>query len=380
MTADPLERYRSLALSAKAPTSLPDRVLEQARAQTSTHSVQATAASEGIPTTKQATTPVVASDAASVTAPAPVTPGGRRTANRPSAPSFSIKRRRAAGFAFAACAVLALGIGALALSPLAASSGNNADTGITAPQSNFFTLSAFADEGGQPANGPVTLAADDFMPVRTSAGYQYNGETGGYEDFCIASRAYNLNLTCSGENVASMTYELVGEGVSLNNVEITNVAGQDHPDIDIDQSSSFTQDFADQGDKGDGTYFARHEIAFGYTLTEDEERLFDEEMATVTHKEVSDGSTIDPAEVAAWTEANNRLEAALALHDAQYLSRAKIILTATFTDGTSATKTYQLAPVDNFEQAYAEYLSLRSSWRGIEEPDFPALYTIKEIA
>lgn len=347
MNEDPLNRYQSMMNDTHAPAHLPEQVLEQARAQTSA-------------------TPQSAKECGSHTQAA-VT-------------AFSVKRTRIKGFAIAACTVLALGLGGTAFAlGLPSLAGNNDIPAVA----NSFQLAAFADEGGSPANGPVTLSSQDFMLMRASTGPLFDAETGSYPGPVVSSRAYNLNLTCSGENIASITYELQGEGVSFNNWQLTSeyLESNGEPEVGTavatsDQDSTFTVDYHDQ----DMSAIDRvhHEICLNYVLEGSDRQAWDEFQASTAQPRVPrDGATEE--EIAAWNEASDKFELVLGQHDAEIISRAKIAITATFNDGTTATKTYRLAPVDDFEQAYSAYLSNRFSTDSAAEPNHPVLYTLEEV-
>ncbi|RDB61965.1 hypothetical protein C1878_09085 [Gordonibacter sp. 28C] len=347
MNEDPLNRYQSMMSDTHAPAHLSEQVLEQARAQTSETLQPAKVDS---PHTQAAVT------------------------------AFSVKRTRVKGFAIAACTVLALGLGGTALALGLPGLAGNGDAPVAA---NSFQLAAFADEGAEPSNGPVTLSSEDFAPSRTSAGPFYDRETDSYPGPIVASRAYNLDLTCSGDNIASITYELQGEGVSFNNWQLTPEYLESNGEVEVgttvataDQDSTFTVDYDDQDTKAPDS--VHHELFFNYTLDEDEMAVWDEFQASTARPRVPRDSATDE-EIAAWNEAFNKFELVLGQHDAKIIAQARIAITATFKDGTTATKTYRLTPVDNFEQAYSEYLAVRSSPDGATAPNRSILYTLDEV-
>ncbi len=362
MSIDPLDRYQSMMNDTHAPAHLSDQVLKQARAQLDTDMPQATAAATGGSARPAAREPI---------------PTRSTTATL----AFAVKRTRAKGFAIAACTVLALGLGGTALALGLPNLARSGDTPVTASV-NSFQMVAFADEGGAPANGPVALSFENFMPTRTGAGPVYDAETGTYPGDIQASRSYNLNLTCTGTNIASITYELQGEGVFFNNWQLTSEYLESKGELEVgatvattDQNNTFTVDYNNQDTSAIGD--VHHEICLDYVLDGAERQAWDEFYASTSHERVP--GTIPEDERTAWNEANNRFDLVLAQHDANVISQAKLVLTATFTDGTTATKTYRLVPVDNFEQAYSDYLATRFSTDGTTEPDYPALYTIEEI-
>lgn len=79
----------------------------------------------------------------------------------------------------------------------------------------------------------------------------------------------------------------------------------------------------------------------------------------------------------------NAAFAAEAADASQALSQPQLKLIATFTDGSTQTKTYIIAPIDGFEETYRAYLDAQYAFQkehgtteGFEEPK---LYTITEV-
>lgn len=329
----------------KAPAHLPDKVLEQARNQ-------------------QTATPVTSTDTST------------------NAPTFSVKRFRYRKLAVAACAALLIGVGLLAAGPISAALGQGGGI-VSAPTDNFFQMTAFADEGTDQTNGPVTLSAEDFLIMRSSVGYVFHSDTGETDlNQAKASRSYNLDLTCTGDNVTSMTYELQGEGVKFFNWELTyegSGATSDGPTITGakgDNNNSFTVDYSEQDI--DTAEAVHHEIYLNYLLDDAQKALWDKLNAAHPQNKTPRDS-LSEAELAPIREASDRLDLALAQHDAEIMANARLVLTATFSDGTTQTKTYRIAPVDDFETAYRAYLDTRFDGEGTAAPDRPVLYTIEEV-
>ena len=78
---------------------------------------------------------------------------------------------------------------------------------------------------------------------------------------------------------------------------------------------------------------------------------------------------------------NDELESIVMQGYAELLADAPLTLTATFTDGTTQTKTYVIAPVDDFEEQWTVYREERSksSIERLFSLAEPTLYTITEI-
>ncbi|MDY3981485.1 hypothetical protein ACTQZK_10635 [Paraeggerthella sp. LCP19S3_G8] len=309
-------------------------------------------------------------------------PTPHAAANKAPVPrAFAAKRSRMKNLAIAACFALVAGVGIMAIGPLVAQHDPIEDAQRGASE-NYFQMAAFADEGGALQKGPVALDFEDFFPVRASVGPRYDADIDSYTGDIDSSRSYNLNLTCTGSNIASLTYRIEGEGVSFNNWQLTEAAHEAKPDIGTvmatnDQSSEFTIPYENQDMSS--TDSLHHEIYLNYTL---DGALIDawNECKAVTSQNTYSGGFIPEDQRVASVKARETLDLALALHDATVISKAKLILTATFTDGSTQSKTYRLAPVDNFEQAYSEYLESRRAASEANTPRFPVLYTLEEIS
>lgn len=156
MTDDPLNRYAEMMQRENAPESLTGRVLARARAETAP-----------------------AAEAAS-----------RRGAHRPSAPppAFSVKRFRLRGVAVAACAALIAGAGLLALGPLTAAPTAPGAPDVPPSQSASsipapfdFTVQAYADATDTllsfGPNGEIVFDRnlDAGLPSTTDGHYQNEG-------------------------------------------------------------------------------------------------------------------------------------------------------------------------------------------------------------
>lgn len=348
MNEDPLNRYQSMMSDTHAPAHLSEQVLEQARTRTS-----ASASVDAVRTAKS---------------------------DRPAtAPAFSVKRTRVKGFAIAACAVLALGAGALALSPLALSSsgnGDGADTALSPSFANPFGLAvAEAAEPGQ----SIALSTDE-------SGISLAGN-GGFDI------RFAMNLTCVGESIKHLSYTIEGDDVRFMGFDISQDAS--HPKMDT--PAQFEVDYDDQNPED-----LRREILVN---TADPAIMENKQQISDLHRQLE--ATEDPDAVAALQEQldelfsqstelnnayyggdlmsgkidNNTWFASKVTEAAQKLANATLSVTATFTDGTTATKNYRIAPVENFEQTCKAFLDV--SFTPDHDENDPALttplFTITEI-
>lgn len=214
----------------------------------------------------------------------------------------------------AVCAAALIGIGAmLAFGAL--------DATGPAPESNAFSLAAYADESGNAAHAPVALTLDEFFPTRSSAGYLHDGQTDSVDYGVVTvSRYYAFDMSVIGTNVASVAYAIEGEGATYGSWS----SDEGHRGEAVEESStSFTIAY------DDGEPVIR-EIGLAYVLDAEEKSAFDEAY----HSGDIDG-----------------MEALLAACDAKRLAGVTVTVTATFFDGTVQTKAYTFTPVEETEDA-----------------------------
>lgn len=90
-----------------------------------------------------------------------------------------------------------------------------------------------------------------------------------------------------------------------------------------------------------------------------------------------------------WGDTVLRLDKAAA----QTLAKARLVLTATFNDGSTETKTYVIQPIEDFDQQCTAYWETSYEWSekyeqetssddapSTEHPEKPPLYTITEVS
>lgn len=312
-------------------------------------------------------------------------------ANRTTTPSFMIKRTRFRGIAAAACLVLATGVGTTALAlGLPAFLSTGTDPGIDEPSAvttpatgNFFSLAAYATENPAGESGrTVGLSLDSFHQSGYS-GSELDALSGEERsDFDWLTSDYIFDMTCTGENITSITYELVGDDLYFevyNEEEFLRahgVYGDDDPAVKsgytITDSTTFTVDYENQ-DLSEDNIKCTINIPFHM---EGETKALSEQMKQAVGEEFKDLS----------------LEFTLAVGQdaAQKLAQSQLKLTATFSDGTTQTKTYVIAPVEGFEQIYRPYLeaqddaaeAVRNGQTDAFDnlPEEPTLFTITEVS
>ena len=257
-------------------------------------------------------------------------------------------RRTAASKVLAACLAVIAGVGILA--------GSIMLMRAPAPLSaEGFDLIAFADEAPREgAQRSVGLGIDKFHPVRSRAGYPYDQETDStVTEVASADRYYQMDLTVGGEGISSVCYEIRGEDVSFGYWG-KDGSGQGNV-LEGDSASSFMV----SAPEGDPTF---REIRLNYVFTDEEKSEFD--------------ALYDARDV--WG-----METFLAKCDAARLATATLTVTATFEDGSSASKAYGFVPEDNYEVMYESYLKkldgeLGDAWLSLA--DEPSLFRLVETS
>ncbi len=364
MSTDPLDRYQSMMHDTHVPAHLSDQVLEQARVRLAADKAESAAASCG------------ARETGATRSPLPSIPAPAREAT--ASPVFSVKRSRMKGFALAACTVLALGLGgtAIALGLPGLVGNGEAEMAATPSFADLFGLKvAEAAEIGQ----SVELSADE-------SGITFAG-TGGY------NMRFSMNLTCNGEGIKHLAYTINGGDVSFMSLDMSQDAL--HPDMESPER--FEVDYDNQNPEGlhreilvnmaDPAMMELSqqmaELSEQRSATEDPDKRAaieaqwrelnarDIELNNAYYKEVMD----NPENNNAWI--TSKVTAA-----AQKLANATLSITATFTDGTTTTKNYRIAPVDGFEEKFLAYQTIMMM-PDHDEAD-PALttplFTITEVA
>lgn len=298
--------------------------------------------------------------------------------------ALSVKRHRFGAWAAAACLAVAAGVGLLAFEPLSAAfNGDDVapnDDGVFmklgAPSfADMFGLSvAEAAEIGQ----SVELACDEsgIMPAG-SGGTTFR---------------HQMNLTCTGQGITHLAYSIEGEGISFMALDWSE--GTSHPDVSSPER--FEVDYNDQNPEG-----LHREIVVNLAspaMLEIDARMMELSQKIHDMEEGEERSALE----AQWDELNAHY---IQLHNefyrnpssenddmawivgkeieaAQKLANATLSVTATFTDGSTATKRYRIAPVENFEQAIRAFFetSFTPNYDENDPQVTTPLFTIAEIA
>lgn len=269
---------------------------------------------------------------------------------------------------------------------------------------NFFTLAAYAAEQEGSNGQSATLALRNFG---LGGGWSTGGldvETGeshsdGDDPACIgddgqafAQVHYLLDLTCIGNNIQSVTYSIGGERVHFTRENWIYGPFSDEP-MDFEQQDSFTIAYDQQ--EADKAEIQRNLVAY-FPLNErgneinallsdnaEERWRIHESMGAKDGESVRIDPNEHPELMSNEEEKALRDELGRIVHRgfAELLAQAPLTLTATFTDGTTQTKSYLIAPVPEFDERYEAYIEerLKPWYEQNPEKAEPILYTITEI-
>lgn len=321
------------------------------------------------------------------------------------------RRTRSRWIGVAACLVLAMGIGALALAvgPFAAQhdtaregTGSGLVSSDALPEGNFFTLAAYADEASRPADAGTTidLDASGIRPVNYNNAW-IDPETGEQADRReFAGMKAGMNAGVVGNSVETVTYSIEGEGAYLETIsddllaqEEINAFREGKTDIlehaNLQRSKSFTLDYDDVA------------LENGMQVSDVPAILSIYLKVPVPDKTLSNWDVaLSTEDFAAGRTASMNASAALDIAGSEVLATCKLSITATFTDGSAQTKTYAIGLIPDYEQRITDY------WNAVNEsgydyelamvndeepsdearakaeadPEKPALYTLTEIA
>ena len=241
---------------------------------------------------------------------------------------------------------------------------------------NWFALTAYA-EGTEGPDGS-RLALGETFGGRISWAGGVDPESDGDDLLMVHTE---LNLSCTGDNVDTLTYQLEGDSVGA------SVDVYFKPGIWIFQSdyegsgpvASFTVDYDSQDTQslqalltGRAAYYA---VYANIPVPDDLVPVF------LELQETEEGSS-------RLLELMNQVGVRAAELFAEELSRTTLVMTATFNDGSEQTKRYSFSPREDYTQIYADYL--KEDWEACLAGDEarrteltqnpPSLYLITETA
>lgn len=342
--------YRKLSQSIQMNDALKSRIAQAARTQTE---------SDAIEQTSQVDAHSQSDASQHATSPSSARPA-------------LITRRRFAkiGAAAAVAAAAALGVG---FSPRIFQAINGSDDSQEGGGvAHAFGLLAYADEPDAAPNQVKDLVMDCF----TTAHDQRGGWMADESEDQTAARGWTFDLTCIGDNIQSVTYAL-GEGT------------YSQADLDAGEFACFYEEeqIIENGERLGATDVRKGAIEIAYS--EDASLGSHEESDPSFHRAINVGTHISD-ETLHYGKEYSRLfnELYYSDHDkldrllteytvretyevALKLSETPLVITARFTDGTTQTKRYRIAPKDDYiEKMVAQ---------GVHFDD-TGMYTISEIA
>lgn len=306
------------------------------------------------------------------------------------------KRRSASGVAKVLAGALAAVVvaGAIIAVPalLPGVPSGSEGTGTGAPASSLadqfgLALYADADEGGQTVR--VATADEGIVPF---------GSEGGPRPSALS---YQLNLACLGEGIESVTYAIDGDDVAFELIDMKALEDGTLVPSTYTPSQEFTLDYANQQpedlyrlvkvdlrtpEERDWDARAADALARWDAATDPAEKQALNNELTELDKEQVDSinggyealGQDDDARYAAMDE----LFFEASCEAAQKIGQATLSATATFTDGTTLTRRYRIAPVENFEQVFADRMAAnREQGRPDDDPRLTApLFEITELS
>ena len=271
----------------------------------------------------------------------------------------------ATGCAVAAVALIALGISGIVTT---ANTQKSAEETVAPASPNSFTLAAYA--------GEVPLAGTEEMAMETGG---WMAILGGWEVPITAktlSCDFALNLTCTGSNIKTLTYQIEGDGFTFAlHREIPEEDGKADTKYRTEETVTTTwkttpQELKDYP-KVDTLPYVRVKFdktdAIEQALNQSEKLR--EQYPFKAQGDDSWNAIPDDAKQA-MQKANDDLDVAVRTAAAARMPEATLNVTATFTDGSEQTHGYRLAPVKDFEERYRA-----KDW----SEGTPSLFTIEQL-
>ncbi len=258
---------------------------------------------------------------------------------------------------------------------------------------------AWEDEEGNVVEGTLGYAFRFDLPARPS-GYtevltknvltrNVGGYFGAWEDEegnvveGTLGYAFRFDLECIGENVASYSYHIEGDQAyfGLTGAE-GSVSEEFFPDGSFYVKKYECSDslFVTKENQEELGVDKHHVPLIVLALPMDEEFQAAYDLAcSLEHTDASEYDIL---------ESGSTFDRFVEINASRKISESAIHVTAAYDDGTSETKTYRIAPVEDFEERYLAFQeqrdeALMKEWSGEVSdtyPDDPELYTITEVS
>lgn len=271
-------------------------------------------------------------------------------------------------FAVATACVAIVALGGLALAPAA--------DRLFADKGNTFALTAYASGTSAEGADNLRIAFGNFAHW---GGWQtfdesQRGQASPYENDFIHDTGMEkgyicstyFDLTCNGSHIASLTYELQGQGVYFSFDPARN---ESTPPSDFTRNR-FTVGPDDLADPNKGYIYIVANVPAEGELAEPTSLIDERLKRAESYREANPGSNpneqLTQAEIDAYNQAMSQASVLVHTKAAEMVADATIAITATFDDGTTETHTYRILPVDDFAKRYQAYEAARSGPR--EDP------------
>lgn len=277
----------------------------------------------------------------------------------------------------------AIGAAAAAFAGLAGFGALNAIVGTAQSPTNSFGLKAYAlDDPARPSGYTEVLTKN--VLTRNVGGYfgAWEDEEGNVVEGTLGY-AFRFDLECIGENVASYSYRIEGDQAyfGLTGAE-GSVSEEFFPDGSFYVKKYECSDslFVTKENQEELGIDKHHVPLIVLALPMDDEFQAAYDLAcSLEHTDASEYDIL---------ESGSTLDRFVEVNASRKISESTIHVTAAYDDGTSETKTYRIAPVEDFEERYLAFQEQRDEalikeWSGEASdtyPDDPELYTITEVS
>lgn len=260
-------------------------------------------------------------------------------------------------FAATAAFVLIVALGGLIAAPYANQLFGNKE--------NSFALSAYASGISTEGTDNIRLAFGNFA---SWGGWQTFDESqweefDPYENDFIHDTGMDkgyicsayFDLACEGSHIASLTYELEGQGVYFN---FDPARDQSTPPDDFTRNR-FTVGPHDLANPDKGYIYivanvpAEGELAEPTAVIDEHLNRINESLKTNPNADPQ--KQFSQEEEDAYTQAMSQVSVLVHTKAAEMIAGATITITATFDDGSTETHVYRILPVDDFADRYREY-------------------------
>lgn len=248
---------------------------------------------------------------------------------------------------------------------------------------NAFGLKAYAlDDPSRPSGYTETLTKN--VLTRNVGGYfgAWEDEDGNVVENTLGY-AFRFDLECIGENVESYSYRIEGDETYFGLTGSKgSIPAEFFPDGSFhvkkyECSNSLFVTKANQQEFGPDK---SHVPLIVLTLPMDDEfRAAYDRACSLEHTDASEYDIL---------ESSSTFDRFVELNASQKIAESTLYVTATYEDGTSETKTYRIAPVEDFEERYLAFQEQRDErllkeWHeeaGDDLIEDPELYTITQTA